>query len=84
MVGGVVAYVAFAEMNEKEPKDARVLGILGGLISGIVAVLVFLALSREVHAAGGFAAMGLGPWAAIAGSAAMVLGGLTSRSDSSR
>jgi hypothetical protein len=84
VIGGCVAFLALTEMNEQEPKDARVFGVAGGLICGIVAILVFNVLSHEVHGAGGFAAMGVGPWVAIAGSGVMVIGGLTSRSDSRR
>lgn len=80
LAGGVAAFVAFREGNSPA---VRWTGLAVGLLGGALAIYALVDLRHGIREAHGLAAIGIGPYVAIAGCVAMVVGGVMSRGEKS-
>jgi hypothetical protein len=69
----------FAALRERSPATIRGAGLSVGLLGGALAAYALVGLRHELRDAHGFAAMGIGPYVAVAGCVAMVIGALMAR-----
>jgi len=70
--GGIVVLL------DKRPSTVRWVGFCVGLIGGAIAAYALIGLRGDVREAQGLAAVGIGPYVAVAGCVAMVLGAVKS------
>jgi uncharacterized protein DUF2510 len=77
VAGGAAAAVAFKERN---PSTVRGTGLSVGLLGGVLATYALVGLRDELRDAHGLATVGLGPYIAVGGCAAMVIGAVMSKS----
>lgn len=70
---------AFGAWKAKSRRAVPLIGLLVGFLVGAVAILVFIGMINGVREADGLATVSYGPWVAILGCAAMVVGGLMSK-----
>lgn len=73
VLAGVV--IAFVAVRERSPL-VWVAAIGVGVVGGVLAIVMLESLLREVRAVHGLATVGLGPYVAVGGCVAMVIGGL--------
>jgi hypothetical protein len=79
--GAVIAggAASFAAWREGSSAVVRWTGLAVGLLGGALAVYALAGLRHDIREAHGLAAIGIGPYIAIAGCSAMVLGALVSK-----
>jgi len=73
VAGGAAAWIAW---DTKDPANPRDVGLGVGLGAGALALWALLGLSHDVREAQGLAEVAYGPWVALLGCAALVVGGL--------
>ena len=56
------------------PATVRVAGLAVGALGGVLAIFALTALRHDIREASGLAAIGIGPYIAIGGCAAMIVG----------
>lgn len=76
LAGGATAVVA---LRGGSPAVVRGTGLSVGLLSGALAILALQGLSEELRDAHGLATVGIGPYIAIGGCLAMVIGAVMSK-----
>ena len=76
VAGGAAALVA---LREREPSTMRGTGFAVGLLGGAVAIYALLDLRHDLQEVQGLAAIGIGPYIAVAGCVAMVAGAVMAR-----
>lgn len=74
--GGAAAFVTLRERN---PSTVRGVGLGVGLLGGALALYALVDLRHDLSEAHGLAAIGIGPYLAVAACAAMVVGAITTR-----
>ena len=79
LAGGAAAVIAF---RAQRPSTVRRAGLSIGVLGGILAVYALVALRNELRDAQGLAQIGIGPYIAVAGCIAMVIGAVMSKSTS--
>lgn len=72
LVGAAAAFVA---VREGSSAVVRATGVAIGALGGVLAVYFLVGLRHEIQSANGFAALGIGPYLAVAGCVAMGVGG---------
>lgn len=77
LAGGIAAFAAF---RERSPRTVQRAGLSVGLLGGVLAIYALVGLRNELSDAQGFAAIGIGPYVAVGGCVAMVVGALMARS----
>lgn len=73
IAGGAAAFLAWREGSSAAVRWA---GLTVGVLGGALAVYALAGLRHDIREAHGLAAIGIGPYVAIAGCSAMVLGAL--------
>jgi hypothetical protein len=76
LVGVGTAAVAY---RRPDPTTVRRLGLSVGLLGGVIAIVTLEKMLHELRDANGLATVGIGPYVAIAGCIAMVVGGAMSK-----
>jgi Protein of unknown function (DUF2510) len=76
VAGGAAAVVAFRDRN---PTTIRGTGLVVGLLGGALALYALVDLREELREAHGLATVGIGPYIAVGGCLAMVIGALMSK-----
>lgn len=76
--GGAAAVVPFVD---RKTLTTRLVGLTVGLLGGLLAVYALVDLRHDLRDAEGLAAIGIGPYVAVAGCVAMVIGSVVLRSD---
>ena len=71
IAGGTAAFVAW---REGSAAAVRLTGLAVGALGGVLAVFALTALRHDIREASGLAAIGIGPYIAIGGCAAMIVG----------
>lgn len=66
--------------GERQVSTIRGVGLGVGILGGIIALYALLGLRNELEDAQGFAAVGIGPYVALAGCVVMGIGALKARS----
>jgi hypothetical protein len=79
VAGGAAAAVAFKGRNAAA---VRGVGMAVGLLGGALALYALVGLREELQEAHGLATVGIGPYVAVGGCLAMVVGALMSKSSS--
>lgn len=74
--GGLVAAAA---LDNRRREATRHAAMLVGALGGVMAVYALVGLRHDIREADGFAAIGVGPYVAIAGCVAIVVGGFLAR-----
>jgi hypothetical protein len=77
LAGGIAAVIAVSSEN---PDTLLSIGLAVGIVGLLGSGYVLMSLAHDVGQAAGFANLAIGGWAAIGGSAAMIVGGSVSRS----
>lgn len=77
LTGIAVAVTAF---RRESPATIRAVGLGVGVVGGILAIATLESLLHQLRDANGLATAGIGPYVAVAGCIAMVVGGLMSKS----
>jgi hypothetical protein len=81
LAGGLVAGAGF---RERKPSTLRGIGLSVGLVAGVMAIAELEALLHDVREAHGLATVGIGPYIAVGGCLAMVVGALMVGSSAGR
>lgn len=76
LAGGAAALVGVRGRNSE---SVRMAGLLVGAIGGVMAGYALIGLRHDIREIDGLAAVGIGPYVAIAGCVAMAVGGLMSK-----
>jgi hypothetical protein len=81
LAGGAAAAIAF---RAQRPSTVRGAGLIVGLLGGALATYALVALRHDLRDAHGLAQIGIGPYIAVAGCIAMVIGAVMSKSSRQR
>jgi hypothetical protein len=76
IAGGTAAFVAWREGSSVV---VRWTGLAVGVLGGVLAVYALAGLRHDIREAHGLATIGIGPYVAIAGCSAMILGALMAK-----
>jgi len=71
--GGAAAWIAW---DTRDPANPRDVGLGVGLGAGALALWALLSLAHDIREAQGLAEISYGPWVALLGCAALIVGGL--------
>jgi hypothetical protein len=69
--GGIAAFVAW---RQSSTAPVRAAGLVVGLLGGVLAIYALVGLRHGIREAHGLATVGIGPYLAVAGCVAMVVG----------
>lgn len=81
LAGAAAAFVAF---KGQKLSTVRWVGLSIGLLGGILAIYALVALRDDIRDANGLAAIGIGPYIAVGGCVAMVVGAVMAKSTDRR
>lgn len=76
VAGGTAAFVAWQERSEV---TVRLTGFAVGLLGGALAIFALTSLRHDIRETDGLAAIGIGPYVAVGGCIAMVVGAAMAR-----
>ncbi|HSE67102.1 MAG TPA: hypothetical protein VLB12_08955 [Gemmatimonadales bacterium] len=77
LAGATVAFIAF---REQKPATVRGIGLSIGILGGLLATFALVALRNDLRDVHGLAAIGIGPYIAVGGCVAMVVGAVMAKS----